>query len=627
MQVDFEPIGKRVICEGGSTLLEAAQKAGVMLTSICGGEGSCGRCVVRVMDGEVSPPTSSEKSVLGNDSTPDLRLACQTRIAGDVRVHVPPDSLVAAQRIQTEGQMPDIELHPAVHAVEMYIEKPSISDLRSDEMRLLNILEHSRSGFDAHCTFIDIEVMRNMPVDLRAWNWQACAFVRDSNIPKSAPEPVNGYNTGCPAGTNLLSEVIALRPTGTLPLGLAIDIGTTKLAAYLVDLVSGEILSSTGAMNPQIAYGEDVISRINHAVSKTEGAEQLTAAIIEAVKGLAGDLCSLTGKKTANIADVVIVGNTAMHHLFLGLPVRQLGLAPYVPACAGFIDVKAREIGLGFAEGAYVHLLPNIAGFVGSDHVAMLLATGLPERDGVVLGIDIGTNTEISLRANGRNLACSTASGPAFEGAHIRHGMRAAPGAIEKITIRNEHVYFRTVDNAPPVGLCGSGILDLTAQLLRAGILDRRGAMKAHPRVRQNSNGGEFIVVSGDENYGREISFSRSDVTEIQLVKAAIRAGIHILLNHLNVCEADIDEVIIAGAFGTYLDVQSGIDIGMFPTVDRRFFRQVGNAAGAGARMALLSVEQRERAARVAQKIEYVELSSEKKFQSEFTRALFFDGS
>jgi uncharacterized 2Fe-2S/4Fe-4S cluster protein (DUF4445 family) len=624
MQVDFEPIGKRVICENGSTLLEAAQKAGVMLTSVCGGEGSCGKCVVRVMDGDVSPLTSSEKSALGNDSTPDLRLACQTKIEGDVRVHVPPDSLVVAQRIQTEGQMPDIEFHPAVNAVEVYIEKPSISDLRSDETRLLNAPEHSRSGFNAHCMSIDINVMRNMSVDLRAWNWKACVFVRDSGIPKNPADPVDGNKTGCKKGVNLQPEIIALRPTGTLPLGLAIDIGTTKLAAYLVDLKSGEILASSGAMNPQIAYGEDVISRINHAVSNAEGSGQLNAAIIEAISGLAGDLCSRTGHDMADIADAVFVGNTAMHHLFLSLPVRQLGLAPYIPACSGLIDVKAREIGLRFAEGAYVHLLPNIAGFVGADHVAMLLSTSLPEHEGVVLGIDIGTNTEISLRAHGRHLACSTASGPAFEGAHIRHGMRAAPGAIEKVSIHDNHVYFRTVENSQPVGLCGSGILDLTAQLLHAGILDRRGALKAHPRVRQNSAGGEFIVVSEDENHGREITFSRSDITEIQLVKAAIRAGIRILLNHAGTCEADIDEIIIAGAFGTYLDVRSGIDIGMFPTVDRRLFRQVGNAAGAGARMALLSVEQRERAARIAQAIEYVELSSEKTFQSEFTRALFF---
>jgi uncharacterized 2Fe-2S/4Fe-4S cluster protein (DUF4445 family) len=264
---------------------------------------------------------------------------------------------------------------------------------------------------------------------------------------------------------------------------------------------------------------------------------------------------------------------------------------------------------------------------VGADHVAMLLATGLPEREGVVLGLDIGTNTEVSLRAHGRHRACSTASGPAFEGAHIQHGMRAAPGAIEEVSIHDGRVRWKTVNDEPPVGLCGSGILDLIAQMLRAGIINPRGALKAdaHPQVRRSHNsahGHEFIVVPGDRNGGREITFSRADIAEIQLVKGAIRAGVRILLDRAGVREEDIDEVIIAGAFGTYLDVQSGIDIGMFPRVERTRFRQVGNAAGAGARMALLSTAQRERAKFIAQQIEYVELTAEKEFQSRFAEAM-----
>jgi uncharacterized 2Fe-2S/4Fe-4S cluster protein (DUF4445 family) len=625
MRIDFEPIGRRVVCEEGMTLLEAAQKAGVVLSAVCGGEGTCGQCGVCIMEGNVSSPTLNEESILGNELKKDYRLACQTKIISDVRVHVPPDSLISAQHIQTEGEMPCIEIYPAVHAVNISTEFPSIVDLRSDERRLGDaLLVHHKSGPDNDSMHIDIQVMRNMPIDLRSWNWQACAFIRAPVVRKNNFDQPDECSIKSPALTSRLSEVIALRPTGTLPMGLAVDIGTTKLAAYLVDLVSGDTLASMGLMNPQIAYGEDVIARINHAVSKPEGAEQLAATIIEALNGLARDLCTHAGRDVADIADAVFVGNTVMHHLLLGLPVKQLGLAPYIPACNDHINVKAREIGLKIATGAYVHLLPNIAGFVGADHVAMLLATEITKSYGAVLGIDIGTNTEISLRANGRHLTCSTASGPAFEGAHISHGMRAAPGAIEKVTIHDGQVYFRTVDNAQPVGLCGSGILDLTAQLLREGILDKRGDMKAHPRVRRGNTGAEFIVVSGDENNGREISFSRSDVTEIQLVKAAIRAGIRTMLNHVNISEADIDEVVVAGAFGTYLDVQSGIDIGMFPFLNRNCFRQVGNAAGAGARMALLSVSQREQAARIARQIEYIELSSEKGFQSEFTRALFF---
>jgi uncharacterized 2Fe-2S/4Fe-4S cluster protein (DUF4445 family) len=314
-----------------------------------------------------------------------------------------------------------------------------------------------------------------------------------------------------------------------------------------------------------------------------------------------------------------------MHHLLLGLPVRQLGLAPYVAAESATLDLKARDVGLELAPGAYVHLLPNVAGFVGADHVAMLLATGLADRDGVVLALDIGTNTEVSLRAHGKHWACSTASGPAFEGAHIRFGMRAAPGAIERVSIREDKLYYQTVGDVPPTGLCGSGILDLVAQMRRANVIDARGAFQrgsGHPRVRRSEQGIEFVVVTGAENKGNEITFDRKDISEIQLAKGAMRAGANILLRHAGVTEADIDELILAGAFGTYLNVQSGLDIGMFPSVERSKVKQVGNAAGAGARMALLSIAQRERAMRIAEQIEYVELTSERDFESEFAHAL-----
>jgi uncharacterized 2Fe-2S/4Fe-4S cluster protein (DUF4445 family) len=618
LQVDFEPIGKRVTCDAGASLLEAAQKAGVMLAAVCGGEGSCGRCRVRVIEGDVALPTPSENSILGADTGAGFRLACQTRIGGDVRVHVPPDSLVGAQRIQAEGELPAIEFNPAVHAVEATMDKPSVSDLRADGKRLRDGLGYPIGGRGAVGFDIDTQVMRRLPDDLRSWNWQACAFVRDSK--GSAMLPIIG-------DTHLMSrpEIVALRPLGAAPLGLAVDIGTTKVAVYLANLVNGETIGYTGAMNPQIAYGEDVMARINYAVSRSDGAGQLRLAVVEAINGLARELCAQAGHSAADIADAVVVCNTAMHHLFLGLPVKQLGFAPYVAAESAPVDVKAREVGLNLACGAYVHVLPNVAGFVGADHVGMLLATGIAERDGIVLGIDIGTNTEISLRARGRHLACSAASGPAFEGAHIRHGMRAAPGAIERVMIRDGRLCMKTVDDVPAVGLCGSGVLDLVAQLFKAGVLDARGALKVHPRVRRGDAGAEFVLVPGAENNGREISFSRSDVVEIQLAKAAIRAGIRILLDKAGVDETEIEEVTIAGAFGTYIDVQSGIDIGMFPAVDCHRFRQVGNAAGAGARMALLSVEQRERAERIALQVEYVELAAEKRFKSEFTRALRLD--
>jgi uncharacterized 2Fe-2S/4Fe-4S cluster protein (DUF4445 family) len=593
-QVDFEPVGRRVECNSGESLLEAARHAGIVLNATCGGEGLCGRCLVRLMEGMVSAPSITEQEEVGQERIGQgWRLACQAKALGEVRVHIPPESLATAQRTQIEGQEQPHELSPAVRSVDVSLAPPNLEDLRSDAACL-------REALGSEDVLIPLPVLQNLSDDLRVQNYAASVFLRDN----------------CVAG---------VRPVSTAALGLAVDIGTTKLAGYLVDLDSGKTLAALGAMNPQIAFGEDVMARISHAMNKAEGREDLRLAIIKAVNDLAGGLCNLTGRMVEDIADAVVVGNTAMHHLFLGLSVRQLGMAPYVPAESTALDIPAHDLGLELAAGANVHLLPNIAGFVGADHVAMLLGSGMLERSGVILGMDIGTNTEISLMAHGRHYACSTASGPAFEGAHIRHGMRAAPGAIEKVLIKEDKVLYQTIGGVLPVGLCGSGILDLVAQMRLAGVLDGRGIFerhRTHARLRRGEHGAEFIVAPAEETEGAEITFNRKDVSEIQLAKGAMRAGTQVLLQKAGVEERDIDEVMIAGAFGTYLDVQSGMDIGMFPRLERNKFTQVGNAAGSGARLALLSTGVREQAARVARQVSYVELTAEKEFTLIFTRAL-----
>ncbi len=593
-EIDFEPIGIRATCSSGETILNLARRAGVMLTAICGGTGSCGRCLVRVMSGKTSAVDKIEENALDAGQLRDgWRLACRAEVAGNVCVHIPPESLVTSQRIQLEGQNPPFDLNPAVHVLEIALPAPTIDDQRADAARV-------RDQLGRPDLFFGLQVLRSLPMDLRANDYHAALFVKGRSV-------------------------LGLRPARTVPLGLAADIGTTKLAAYLMDFTTGTTLAAMGAMNPQIAFGEDVIARIGHTVSHPEGAAQLRHAIVAAINRLAGDLCTQAGREVGDIAEAVIAGNTVMHHLFLGLPVKQLGQAPFVAAESAALDLPSTDLGLKMAPGASVHLLPNIAGFVGGDHVAMLLAAGFPKPDRIVLGIDIGTNTEISLAAKGRHFACSTASGPAFEGAHIRCGMRAAPGAIEEVLINGDQVLIRTIENRPPAGLCGSGILDLVAQMRRAGILNPVGTMEmssVHPRLRSGKQGPEFIVASGAEESGIEITFSRADLSQIQLAKSAIRSGIAILLQHAGVSELDIDEIMIAGAFGTYLNVQSAIDIGMFPRVDRHRFKQVGNAAGAGARMALLSMAQRDRAARLAREAEYLELTTQKDFSSIFTESL-----
>ncbi len=597
--VDFEPLGRRARVAPGTTLLEAARQAGVGLNAVCGGAGTCATCRVRVVAGEVTAPTEAEHGVVAEG----LRLACRTRVLSDVRVDVPPASITAPQRAQIEGRELPVELDPAVRSFDVAPDPPGLTDLRADATRLREALQEQHGVDVSRC---DHGALCQLPPLLRESGWRVRLVVHDG-------------------------EVIAVAPVGTSPLGLAVDIGTTKMAAYLVDLESGETLAAAGRMNPQIAYGEDVMARINYAMDGDAQAHELQQAVIDGLSDLTHRLCEQADRSTEEVVEAVLVGNTCMHHLVLGLPVEQLGLAPYVPALAYAYDLKAKELGLSLAPGANVHLLPNIAGFVGADHVSMVLATGIHETEEITVGLDIGTNTEISLAVNGRLLSCSCASGPAFEGAHIHDGMRAAPGAIEWVRLVDgadggvPRVEYQTIDGAPPVGICGSGVLDGVAELRRVGILRENGAMQpeSHPRVRGTGAETEFLLVpAGEQGALRDIVINRRDVNEIQLAKGAIRAGIDVLLEEAGLEEEQIDRVVVAGAFGTYLDVDSALAVGMFPQLPRDRFAQVGNAAGMGAKLVLMSRRYRAIAREIARRVEYVELTTHPLFVEVYTTAL-----
>jgi uncharacterized 2Fe-2S/4Fe-4S cluster protein (DUF4445 family) len=392
-----------------------------------------------------------------------------------------------------------------------------------------------------------------------------------------------------------------------------------------MNLDNGWTLASKGIMNPQIAYGEDVMSRIARIKRDPSEAARLQELALEALNKLTVDLCSEVEAEPEEIVEAVVVGNTAMHHLFLRLPVEQLGLSPYVPAVREALDVKARNIGLHISPGAYVHMLPNIAGFVGADHVAMLLATELWKSEGVTIAMDIGTNTEVCLVSDGEMTSVSCASGPAFEGAHIKNGMRAANEAIEHLRLVGDRVEYQTIGGAPPVGLCGSGILDAIAQLYLAGVVDASGRMVAdHPRVRTRDGEREFVLLSEDERDGDPaITITQHDVRELQLAKGAIRTGIQVLLEKKGLSEEDIDQLIIAGAFGTYIDVSSALTIGMLPPLQMDCFRQVGNAAGMGAKLVLISSSKRAEARAIARQVGYIELATAPRFAQIFAQAMY----
>ena len=416
-------------------------------------------------------------------------------------------------------------------------------------------------------------------------------------------------------------------PSRLSRLGLAIDIGTTTLAVYLLDLESGRTVARAGAMNPQIVYGEDLISRIAYTERNPDGGRVLREKVAARLNQLIGEMCAKVGASRDRILDVVAVGNTVMHHLFAGLPVRTLGVAPYRPLTIDALDLSACDVGLDLPAGTHVFAPSNIAGFLGADHVAALLSTGVGETRGTALALDIGTNTEISLARGERLLSCSSPSGPAFEGAHISAGMRAAPGAIERVRIRGAAVSTYTIGRLPAIGICGSGILDALAELLTAGAIDRRGNFCPEASgVRALGGQTEFLLVPAAETgHRRDIAVTRGDVNEIQLAKAAIRAGIDVLLQEADCEPGEIEEIVVAGAFGSYLDLSSAMRTGLLPEAPLERFRQVGNAAGAGARQMLLSLERRRAAQTIARRVEYVELAAHPAFHRRFVTAMGFD--
>jgi len=598
-QINFEPIGRRVPCQEGAVIFEVARDAGVGLGSFCGGKGTCGKCKIHILHGRVSPLTEKERELLSSEEIAHgYRLACLTKVYEAVKAEIPLESMVVSQRLQLAGKEREVVVDSVVKAYNVLLSPPSLRDIRSDQIRLIDYLAENYGLKDIE---IDISVQRQLPSLLRANGWQARIGLRGR-------------------------EMVMAGSLGSRLLGLAVDLGTTKIAAYLTDLETGDVLAAKGVVNPQIVYGEDVISRIFYATEN--GGEMLSQVVTEGLNKLIEELCAEVGFTTKDIVEAVVVGNTAMHHLFLGLPVKQLGLAPYLPAISDSVNIKARDIGLGIAPSAYVFLLPNIAGFVGADHVAMLLATELYNTKKAMLGLDIGTNTEISLAAHGNLKSCSCASGPAFEGAHIKNGMRATEGAIEKVKIVGFSVDFQTIGDKPPIGLCGSGILDAVAQLREAGIVDQLGRLQEHPCVRNTKNGQEFVLVPKEKSgTGKDITLTEQDICEIQLAKGAIAAGMNILLTEANISWEEIDEVVIAGAFGSYIDVASAIKIGMFPPLPQERFSQVGNAAGVGAKLALISKKQRRLAAHIARKVEYVELTNHPRYPRIFANALWLSPS
>jgi len=605
--VIFEPEGRKVRTTSGTSIREAAFKAGVGIKSECGGKGICGKCRVVVRDkNAVTKVTEAEmKHLSSREIDSGYRLACRTVLKQDIRVMVPKESRVGVRKIQVTGLERPVPLTPLVTKFYIALTKPTLLDVRPDFERILDSLkdEYSLDKLE-----IEYEVLKNLPNILRHANWDITVTLWDDH------------------------KIIAAEKgdTSNRIMGLAIDIGTSKIVGYVVDLTTGRTIGMGSIENPQVIYGEDVISRITFATVGEEKLGTLQRLAFEGINDVLQDACAQASVDSHNIYEATIAGNTAMHHFLLGIQPKYVALSPFTPAVRRSIDVKAKEVNIKIHPEGNVHVLPVVAGFVGADAVADVLSSGIYESGELSLLLDIGTNTEVFVGNSEDILSCSCASGPAFEGVHIKHGMKAVTGAIEKVHINPDSGYeveYETVGDAEPRGLCGSAMVDVVAEMAKCGIINRRGRFNKNvktPRLKIIDNNVEFVLTRKNETAtGREITITQEDINEIQLAKAAIFTACWILMKRKNVKRKDLDQVLIAGAFGSYINPESAKLIGLVPDVPTEKIKFVGNTALTGAKMALISREANKTAETLSKRIRYLELSVDSDFRSEFADAMF----
>ena len=602
----FHPFEKEIEPDGNLTILQLARKGDVPLEAPCGGKGICGKCrvIVERSDRPLPAPSDREHEVLGGLIEKGYRLACETVLTHGASVVIPEESRTGRQIILTSDTRHPypLRLRPHVSHCCVEVPPPSIDAVLADRERLLLALE---TTYGIRSPKIDLFVLRKLPQALRSDSNTVTAIFRDGK------------------------EIIDLRPGRDESLyGIAFDVGTTTVVAFLIDLISGEKRAVVPAMNPQIAMGDDVITRISFCQERPDGLETLRSEMVACLNALIAEASAEAGIDPDRIMEATLVGNTAMHHLFSGLTPRYLSQAPYPPVVQAGQMHKARDLGLRIGTSSYVHLLPLKAGFVGSDTIACILATGLHKRKTPALLIDLGTNGEIVFGNRDRMLCCSTAAGPAFEGGHIRWGMRASAGAIERVRIDPDtlNVRWETIGHKSPSGLCGSGIISAAAEMIRAGILLSRGnfdeALQSS-RLREGEDGWEFVLAWAFETaIGQDIVLTQRDVAELQMAKSAVYAGASVLIEEYG--DMPVSHILLAGACGNYVDPRDACAIDLFPGCVTAEVVGVGNAAGHGACLALLDRNKRKEAERIARTTMYVELAAAPRFQELFISSMWF---
>ena len=605
VKVTFQPQGRAVFVLPGTKILEAAGRAGLSIDTPCGGGGICGKCRMQMTSGACEPCEAAQKFFDKPELAAGWRLACQAAICCDCVVHVPDASLFGVQhQILAERQVGTAgEVIPAVRKIYVELAAPTLKDNQADMARLSEKVGRLKA---------DLTMLRQLPAILRSSGYRGTAVLADHHL-------------------------IDFEPGDTTAecYGAAFDIGTTTVVGSLLNLRDGTELALVSGMNPQVSYGDDVLSRIQRSGQSPKSLEMLHKEIISAVAEMVDNLCEQGGVKCQRIYEVAFAGNTTMEHLLCGIDVQQLGRVPFVPAHERGLIVPARELGVPINSRAAAYVFPVIGGFVGGDTVAGIIATKLDELEGPVLMVDIGTNGEIVLACDGKLWAASTAAGPAFEGARISCGMRASAGAIEKVVF-DDDVRFSVIGGGEPAGICGSALIDLAAEMLRCGIVSPEGRMlpprdlpgdlpKAIARRVSAGGDGQTAFLVAESPNGPRVAVTQRDIRELQLATGAIRAGLNILLRRAGLSSRDLKRVLIAGGFGSFIRRSNAQRIGLLPPdVDHNRINYVGNTSLNGAKCALLSTRARKKAEALARQAEHVQLSEDPNFQTEFAEAMIF---
>lgn len=619
MSIDVQFVGAdgqrlNVVVDAAQTLLDAAHAAGAAVDATCGGRGRCRSCRVKVLSGEISPPTLQDTLQLGHEEVQErFRLSCQTHPQSDCVVTLMPPK--SESGLQILGGQVDLSESNRLNLDSGVVKHVITASTPQGEHHQTSDLEEilSRLPKDTQKT-LSLDLLRRLPGLLRREKGRL-------TVTTFGPEIIH----------------VEAGDTGGRAYGMAFDIGTTSIVGTLMDLGTGEQLATVGGLNPQAQYGGDLMSRIAYAQFDETKLSALRGKVLSGINDFIREACEKAGVEAENLYKIVVVGNTCMHHIFLGVDVSYVGLAPYAPVVRDLLVYSARDIPLKAAPHAKVCLLPIVAGFVGADTMACILATRIYDSDEIRALVDIGTNGEVVMGSRVKLYACSAPAGPALEGAQIRHGMRGALGAIERVRI-DDDVHCDVIGQAPAIGVCGSGLIDACAKMLEAKIIDSNGLLRRETmdallpalqnRIKKGEAGRQFVLVHQEEaGRDHDIAITQADIRQLQLAKSAIYSGIVMLRDVLKLRNEDIEELMLCGGFGNYINIESSVKIRLLPEVPTERITYMGNAAAVGAQMALLSESERLRSFELAQQIEHVALAAMPEFQDIFVEGMNFSGN